>query len=60
MTHQDWYKVLEILEKRKWALNYDKYKLIHEDEVHSNAINAVDKELIEARYCKGVNPQDID
>ena len=56
MTHQDWYKVLDILDKRRWSLSYDRYLLDQEDEIHSNAIKIVDKELIEAKYSKGVNP----
>lgn len=60
MSHQDWYDVLKILDMKKWGLNYDCYKLEHEHDVHVKAIEAADKEFFEAKYCKGVNPQDID
>ena len=60
MTRDDWQDVLQLLDKKKWALNYDCYKLNHEEKLHSNAIEATNKELIGAKYCIGVNPQDID
>ena len=60
MTRLDWHNVLQLLDKKKWALNYDRYVLNHEEEIHTNTIKTTEKELCEAMYCKGVNPQDDD
>ena len=60
MTHSDWNIILKILDEKEWGANYDSYILECEETIHRQDIAATDKELAEASFCKGINPQDVD
>ena len=60
MNQSDWNYVLNMLNQREWGINYDSHVLEYEEAVHRRDIEATDKELAEACFCKGVNPQDVD
>ena len=60
MTHSDWNIILKILDEKEWGANYDSYILEYEEACHRQDMAATDKELAEASFCKGVNPQDVD
>ena len=60
MNHSDWNYVLSLLDQKEWGVNYDKHVLEYEERIHRKDIKNNDKELAEASFCKGVNPQDVD
>ena len=60
MTHSDWSYILNLIDQKEWGANYDSHVLEYEEAVHRRDIEATDKELAEACFCKGVNPQDVD
>ena len=60
MTHSDWNFILNLIDQKEWGVNYDSYVLEYEEAVHRRDIETTDKELAEASFCKGVNPQDVD
>ena len=49
-----------MLDQKEWSANYDSYILECEEEIHRQDMATTDKELAEACFYKGINPQDVD